>query len=338
MRVGVIGINHKSADLRLREKLAKACQRRFGNQNSLHLPFTFILLSTCNRTEIYFNSLDLAHTHTEILTILRHEIEEEFEHRVYSYFGSECFYHLACVTSGVDSALIGETEIQGQVKRAYEGAARFHCLTPELHFLFQKCLKIGKSVRSEKALSKGLPTIEEAVLHAAQNLLSDLEQRKILFVGFSEINQKIFFRFKQKGIENITFCNRSHKKALEKIKLLSWDQFDQWGDFDLAIFGTKCPDFIISKPPPACRWKLVIDLSVPRNVDPQIGRQKEITLLNVDQLNRLVDRKRRIKAAELAYLKSDIIADAVERQVAIFKLKEWQRCSKVLYFNQSKVI
>lgn len=330
MHIGILGINHKSADLRLREKLAKACQRRFGSENSLHTRYAYVLLSTCNRTEIYFSSDDLAQTHTNLLAILRMEVEEEFEHRVYSYFGSDCFFHLACVTAGVDSALIGETEIQGQVKRAYEGAAHVRPLSRELHFLFQKCLKIGKNVRSEEVMARGLPTLEEAILQAGENLLGDLSKRKILFVGLSEINHKIFMRFKQKGFRNITFCNRSHDKAekvaaREAVNLLAWEEFDKWTTFDLAIFGTKCPDFLVSEIPEITEQKLIIDLSVPRNVDPVLGRKKEITLLNVDQLNRVIDRKRRLKAAEIGRLETHVIAGAVERQVTLFKLKELQR-------------
>ncbi len=334
MLIGILGINHKSADLGLREKLAKACERRFGSENSLHARYTFVLLSTCNRTEIYFSSSDLAKTHTELLAILRHEVEEEFEHRVYSYFGGDCFFHLACVTAGFDSALIGETEIQGQVKRAYEGSTAFRSLSKELHFLFQKCLKIGKNVRTQEVLSRGLPTLEEAIFQAGENLLGDLKYQKILFVGLSEINYKIFNRFKQKKFGDITFCNRTDAKVekmaeQEGVKLLAWEEFEKWSTYDLVIFGTKCPDFLVSKASEIDRPKLVIDLSVPRNVDPLLGRQKKITLLNIDQLNRVIDRKRRIKAAEIGRLETHVIADAVKRQVSVFKLKELQRHSQI---------
>lgn len=335
MQIGIIGINHKSADLSLREKLAKACQRRFNPNTFMHVHFSSVLLSTCNRTEIYFSSLDLAHTHSELLAILRHEVAEEFEHRVYSYFGSDCFFHLACVTAGVDSALVGETEIQGQVKRAYETAAEYRALSKELHFLFQKCLKIGKNVRCQEGLKRDLPTLEETVLQAGENLLGDLSNRSILFVGLSEINHKIFMRFKHKGFWNITFCNRSYAKVAkiaskENIQLLVWEELEKWPMFDLTIFGTKSSEFLISKPPKSPSTKLIIDLSVPRNVDPKLGCQSKVTLLNVDQLNRMIDRKRRIRALEIARLETQVISGAVERQMSIFKLKELSRSRMLL--------
>src|SRR5262245_20986881 len=116
MKVGVVGINHKLADLKLREQLAKNCQKCFGSLRAVNEHHHFILLSTCNRTEIYFSSEDLTTTHTYLLSILRMEVEGEFDHKLYSYFGVDSFCHLTRVTLGLDSAIIGETEIQGQVK------------------------------------------------------------------------------------------------------------------------------------------------------------------------------------------------------------------------------
>lgn len=112
MRIGVIGINSKLASLQLRERLAKACQKHFALQNCLHGPHRIVQLSTCNRTELYFYSHDLAEAHTYILNVLRQEIQDEFDQKLYSYFGCDCFQHLCRVATGLDSAIIGETEIQ----------------------------------------------------------------------------------------------------------------------------------------------------------------------------------------------------------------------------------
>lgn len=330
MRIGIIGINHKSADLQLREKLAKACERLFNPTHSLHSFFSLILLSTCNRTEIYFYAEDPAEAHTYLLNVLRSEIEEEFEHRIYSYFGSDCFFHLARVTAGVDSALIGETEIQGQVKRAYETAHRYSTLAPELHFLFQKCLKIGKNIRNKTVFSQNLPSLDEAILNVGWRFFNNLLERKILFVGLSEINYKIFSRFKQIGCRHLALCNRTQYKAQvvaerDGAAVLPWEELAQWITFDLAIFGTKSPNFLVGREHLTSErcCQLVIDLSVPRNVDPKVGRHA--TLLNIDQLNRAIDRKRKLKAADIGRIETQIIAGAVDKQLEIFKLKELQR-------------
>ena len=192
MRVGVVGINHKLADLKLREQLAKACQKWFGALNAVHDNHYFVLLSTCNRTEIYFSSQDLAETHTYLLGILRVEVEEEFDHKLYSYFGTDCFSHLARVTLGLDSAIIAETEIQGQVKLAYENTSEYHSMPKDMHFLFQKSLGIAKKLRSELQLGRGMPNLEHAILQTGKHMFQNPEKASLLFVGASDINQKIF--------------------------------------------------------------------------------------------------------------------------------------------------
>lgn len=296
LRVGVVGINHKLADLKLREQLAKACQKRFGPLHAVYEGNAFILLSTCNRTEIYFSSDNLASTHSLLLNILRLEVEEEFDHKLYSYFGLDCFCHLTRVTAGLDSAIIAETEIQGQVKGAYENIAECHSLPKELHFLFQKSLSIAKKIRSELDLGRGMPCLEQAILQAAKNVLSVPEKARLLFVGASEINQKILTFLKAKQFQSIALCNRSNEQAhllslLHGIEYLPWDHLHQWHSYDWIIFGTKSPDYLITRKDiqkQPISHKLIMDLSVPRNVEPKVG-QENITLLNIDQINRLLN-------------------------------------------------
>ncbi|MCB1181051.1 MAG: glutamyl-tRNA reductase [Chlamydiia bacterium] len=338
MQIGVIGINYKSADLTLRENIARVSSRRFDGQ-APHFGMSYVLLSTCNRTEIYFCSTDLPCTHSYLLAVLREEIPTiEFEHRLYSYFGEDCFFHLARVTAGMDSALIGETEIQGQVKGAYVSAARLMPLDAELHFLFQKCLKIAKGVRSSFLLARGMPSLEETILRASKNVLGEFHNQSILFFGISDINQKIFSCFKSKGHRNITFCNRSFDKAIkiaerEKIQALPWHERQRWIYYDLVIFGTKAPDFVISNQGISLAFSkqyLLIDLSVPRNVDPRIGRLPGVTLINIDQINRGINRKKKIKVQALSRIEAQYIAHAVSKQMVVFHRKQQFR-----YFQTS---
>ncbi|MBA3721376.1 MAG: glutamyl-tRNA reductase [Parachlamydiaceae bacterium] len=296
MRLGMIGINHKLADLKLREQLAKACQRRFGASCSVHRDHHFILLSTCNRTEVYFSSKDLSVTHTYLLSILRNEVEEEFDHKLYSFFGTDCFSHLARVTVGLDSAVIAETEIQGQVKSAYEVALEYHHLPKELHFLFQKSIHVAKKIRSELNLGRGMPKLEQAILETGKHFFSSLENTRILFVGASEINEKILSFLKAKNLSDITLCNRSHENAesiseIESIKLLDWAYLSKWHEYDWIIFGTKSPEYLVrlsDLPNDLIGSKLIMDLCVPRNVEPKIGQNSNVTLLNIDQLNQML--------------------------------------------------
>lgn len=336
MRVGVLGINHKSADLNLREQLARACQKRFSPDYALFPAFSYVVLSTCNRTEIYFSSDDLPLAHTALLAVLRSEIKEEFEHRIYSYFASDCFFHLARVTAGIDSAILGETEIQGQVKQAYEVAALTQPLTKDLHFIFQKSLKIGKEVRSKAFLTRGLPELDDAILQAIKNTFTEIYDKKVLFVGISEINHKIFERFKKEGFKNITFCNRTKEKlmvleAREKISILDWQDQEKWNFYDILVFGTKSTQFLLDHAlPGTISHKLVLDLSVPRNVDPKVGKFPNISLLNIDQLNKTIERKRRQKKMFVAEVENRVISKAVASQIDIFRLKEIKGLQRLL--------
>lgn len=328
MRIGVVGINHRLADLKLREQLAKICQKRFGSANSVHGDHHFVLLSTCNRTEVYFCSEDLAETHTYLLSILRGEVEEDFDQKLYSYFGSDCFCHLTRVASGLDSAIVAETEIQGQVKTAYETAAEFHRLPSEIHYLFQKALGISKKIRSDLQLGRGMPNLEHAIFNIGKHFFKHTSTPSILFVGASEINRKILIYLKSKGLSRLTLCNRSLSSSeffqqKESVDILNWSDLKTWVEYDWIVFGTKAPDYLIRREealPSYLTPKLVMDLSVPRNVDPKLGKDSRLTLLNIDQINRLLKIRRRGMNEALAVAES-MITHLASQQVKRYQEK-----------------
>lgn len=333
MQVGVIGINHKLADLQLRECFAKICYQRFSSGACTHCSHIIALLNTCNRTEVYFSSEELAETHSYVINILRRDlqdIEEYFDQKLYSYFGHDCFKHLARVTAGLDSAIIAETEIQGQVKAAYENAIKYLPFPREMHYLFQKALKIGKQIRFELPLERGLPSLEHAILNAGLHTFEALEQTKVLMVGASEINRKILSFLKTKNLHHITLCNRSPGPAKTiaakySLDVLPWTELHRWTDYDMIIFGTKSPNHVITNQIlPGTNKKLIIDLCVPRNVDPKLGKNPHITLLNIDQINRTLKiRKRRIQ--DFVWNAEEIVHSLTQRQIDLFHEKEEKR-------------
>lgn len=321
MRVGVVGINHKLADLKLRETLAKACHKRFGPFQSIQGEHVFVLLSTCNRTEIYFCSDDLTATHTHLLAILRLDVEQEFDHKLYSYFGLDCFKHLARVAAGLDSAIIGETEIQRQVKLAYEATSTNYSLPHDMHFLFQKSLGIAKKIRFELQLGRGMPNLEHAIFQTGHHFFEKPKEANILFVGASEINEKILSFLLMKQFHQITLCNRSISQSERwgndyNIPFISWDQFREWESFDWIIFGTKSPDYLITQDQLSLKnknKKLIMDLCVPRNVDPKVGKNPFITLMNIDQINRLLKIRHRRMNHGLIEAEQKITQSAAEQ-------------------------
>lgn len=329
MRIGVLGINSKLADLQLRERLAKACHRHFSSQNALHGHHSIVLLSTCNRTEMYFCSDDLAATHTHILSILRQEVLEDFDQKLYSYFGSDCFLHLCRVTTGLDSAILGETEIQGQVKGAYERVTEFIALPKELHYLFQKALMVGKKARSLRPGQRDLLGLEHAVFNAGKQCFKELEQVKILFIGASEINNKVILNFRERHLQDITLCNRTTRAAktmveVHRLKWLDWKNINRWNQYDWIIFGTKSSEFLLTKQALDSSFvdpKLFIDLSVPRNVDPQVTEDARITLFNIDQLNSSLT-ERRQQMNEFVCSAEELVQHFADKHMGIFLHKQ----------------
>ncbi|MBA3238566.1 MAG: glutamyl-tRNA reductase [Parachlamydiaceae bacterium] len=328
MRIGVLGINSKLADLLLRENLAKVCQRFFAANNALHGSHSIVLLSTCNRTELYFSSDNLAETHTYILNLLRQHILGEFDQKLYSYFGCDCFLHLCRVTTGLDSAIFGETEIQGQVKIAYEQTTEYIALPKELHYLFQKSLMIGKKSRTLLPAHSNLLGLEHAIFQAGEKRFKMHENPKILFVGASKINCKVLSYLKGKQLSSITLCNRTQQIAqdiadLYHVELLDWKEIASWHQFDWIIFGTKSNDYIFTQKAlemPFSGSKLLIDLSVPRNVDPRVSEDPRILLLNIDQLNSTLTERRQQMKDFLGQVE-ELISDFTQRHTLIFNQK-----------------
>lgn len=333
MRIGVLGINHKLADLKLREELAKACHQHFSMGQCRHRDHYFVLLSTCNRTEVYFYSLDLADAHSYLLALLRQEISENFDQKLYSYFGYDCFLHLSRVTAGLDSAIVVETEIQGQVKMAYDQAMQYAKLPYEMHYLFQNCLYVGKKVRSELPIKPGLPDLEHSIFQAGLHHFEKPQHSHVLFVGASDINLKVISFLKAKKFANITLCNRTPCHAIniaekENIDYLEWHEISRWHEFDWVIFGTKSPSYLISQNhlPTNFSRKLIMDLCVPRNVDPLISEDNRITLLNIDHLMETL-KGRRNKLHKAIHTAERMVAETAKQKVATFHLKQHRRPS-----------
>lgn len=309
MYVGIVGINHKSSSLSLRETLARAFEKVFAKRQG-------VLLSTCNRTEFYFCARSLAESQIEILALLRGEIEGNFEHALYSYFGKDCFHHLGKVVSGVDSAIFGESDIQRQVKLAYEKGKGHWELPHEIHYLFQKALKIGKEMRSSFLLANKeipLPIVIQSILEKNQK---PIEETNFLFVGNSQINKKLISYFQHRGARGLTLCTRMTEGAFPEVNLVNWSILEKWDHFDAVICGTMHPTHVLEKEKRPFMDTLLFDLSVPRNIDPSLGTHPNLKLYNIDQIGKLAQKKRGAKEIALC---ENVIEKAVRRQMELFK-------------------
>ncbi len=338
MDVGIIGINFKVASVEQREVLAQAACDCFASEEIAPKWFKGVLLSTCNRIELYFCAEDLAFCHSRILQLLRNKMQLPFEHRLYSYFGRDCFFHLVNVTAGLDSAILGEGEIQQQVKKAYDGACLQYDLAPSLHFLFQKSLKIAKAVRTLTPLLRPRMGLQQVIYCLWHNFFHDQKNQPILLVGNSRINRSILSYFKQKKIQNITLCTRSVEMAKESgIHVADWSALHNWHQYRLIICATSAVKPIITlemAQDVAMEEKmLILDLAMPRNVCSKIKRHPAIQLLNIDHLSKLVGERQAVQQLEIeACLKW--IGQEVDKQIAIYRHK-MERAIAYMSFKSS---
>jgi glutamyl-tRNA reductase len=286
LKIGVIGLNHKTADLECREAMAKGAAALAG-EKALFFPHPTVLLSTCNRTEIYFGGDDLAEVHSDLLATLRRQIPQSFEHRLYSYFGIDCFVHLVRVTSGLDSAIVAETEIQRQVKVAYAKAVEFCALSSCMHYVFQKALKLGKFIRNRFEADR---TDAPHLFHAIWTLAKELRKRRILLVGNSEINRKAARFLCQRGIRSFTLSTQNPSAvAIPGCRATGREELEHWQEYDLIICAAASDRYLLSG---QGQGQLIFDVSVPRNVDPDI---RGVTLYNIEALNRWIEERRALQ-------------------------------------------
>ena len=315
MPFGVLGISHKSAPLILREQVAQAC--------CLCQEPDRVILSTCNRTEIYFSGENLAEMQCQVFADLKKRLNHSSEHAFYSFFGAECFYHLACVAAGIDSKLLAESDIQRQVKVAYENARLKGCLSAALHYLFQKSLKLSKDARSQFPLFQSNIHLEGMIFQLVDAMLD--QNPSLLLIGNSDINRKIIHYFSRRKKGRITLISRdlqtAHPFALDYgLTLKDREELSHAHLYDGIISATTTDEYLISHLSPSRQTRLILDLSVPRSVHPDIGLDPSLTLLNMEQIGELFAHAHTVRHTEVEQVK-DFLNSAVHSYTERFQQK-----------------
>ncbi|GBR72714.1 glutamyl-tRNA reductase [Candidatus Termititenax aidoneus] len=213
--------------------------------------------------------------------------------------------HLFRVVSGLESALLGETAIQGQVKQAYL-AAQTRGLSAEMHRLFQNALRVGKRVRAETAISRGAMSHGQTVLEALADLKIDLSRSRILIVGVNNLNKTVLKYLVRRGAKTIFLANRSYAKALDWSRELGGQAFRLnclprlAARADIIISATAAPHLILRAEQFTARQPvLVFDLAVPRDIDPAIGLLPNVTLYNNEDIEKIIRDNQKTRAAEI---------------------------------------
>ncbi|MEO6873544.1 MAG: glutamyl-tRNA reductase [Opitutaceae bacterium] len=313
----VLGATHHTAPLAVRERLSLNA----GATDALRTELTkiadlheFIVLSTCNRVEFYGvgHGASAASAVQACFCARQQFAAAEFEQFRLSLSGVDAVKHLLGVTAGLDSQMLGETEIFGQVKEAYGAAqARGHT-GPVLNRIFQKAFQAAKHVRTNTAITEGQISVANVAVQLAQNIFGDLTSTRTLLLGAGEIGEKTARAFQSRGAGSLTVSSRRLVGAMELANELGAFALPFWlmpvklAEFDIVVCATSAPDIVVSlaaaqaamRQRPA-RPLFFIDLALPRDVDAAAAKLQNVFLYNLDDLAKIADENRSAREAEI---------------------------------------
>lgn len=312
-----IGLSHKTAPVEVRERLALPETRSGEFLRELRAAADIdeaVAVSTCNRTELYLVVSDPVEAESLTLGMLARQAgirPTSLAPAIYSLRNCEAARHLYRVTAGLDSMLIGEAEIQGQVKRAYEGALRHQTAGPMTKHLFQAALATGKRVRSETGIGEGALSLPSVAVGLARELLGDLSGRRAVIVGTGETSELAARALTANGARTIFVATRRRAGAISLAaryggESVSFDELPQALDrADILVSATASPHLLIEAGELAtvmrlrrARPLLLIDLAVPRDIDAACSQIEGASLYDIDDLQAVVDRNRRVRQTE----------------------------------------
>jgi glutamyl-tRNA reductase len=323
MNLFCVGLSHHTADVETREQYAGgvdvAPKLREANGCSEAL-----VLSTCNRVEVY----GVAEAPIESAAIARSlsaVTREEYEHSAsfYRYEGDDCVQHLFRVACGLDSMVVGETEVLGQVKQAYEGARSSGGAGPLLHRLFQRAFRVAKQVRTHTDITRGAVSVGSVAVDLAGKIFGELKTRKVLVLGAGETSERVARALASRGVTDLRVTNRSNERAEalaaavggRAVAFAGWE--NQCREIDILISSTAAEEPLLTpeklSPILRERWDrplFIIDIAVPRDVAPEVNEMEGVFLYDIDSLRSIADqslamRRQQIVAGE------EIIAEHV---------------------------
>lgn len=312
MTLAVVGVSHHTAPVEARERFAfghaEAVRALGGLRDEAGLREA-VLLSTCNRTELYFHpAADRAALEAGV-TVLKNKaegVEGSADSYIYRKQGLDSVRHLYFVSAGLDSMVLGEAEIQGQVKVAYELAVRVpvepSMAGPVLNRLFQTALAVGGRVRSETTIGQGAASVASVAVALAGKIFGSLESRRALILGAGANAATVAEALTRQGVRGILVANRTQKRAVDMAERLEGaaipydDVAGRLDEVDILVTSTAAPHVVLSLeavrgalPQTRGRPLLIMDLAIPRDVEPAIGSEPNVFLYNVDDLREIVD-------------------------------------------------
>ncbi len=335
-----LGLNHRTTPVELRERVAFAESTLPEAARQIQALPDFsesVVLSTCNRVEIYSARGDTARGE-ECFAPLLDYLASHFSLTPAQRAAISCYHlseadaarHLFRVVSGLDSMVLGETEIVGQTRTAYDTALKAGATGRNLNKLFQHAFRVGKLVRNETVIQRGSTSVGSVAVELAEKLFGDLKTCRVLLIGAGEMSRVCAQSLLSRGAKSIFISNRHHDRAVELAAEMKGSalRFDEWEkavhDVDIIISSTSAPHFIVTPEliKPAMHRRrghplFILDIAVPRDVDPRVNDIDEVYLWNVDQLQEEADKGRRER--ERAMVKCEEI---IEEQLRKFGYAE----------------
>jgi glutamyl-tRNA reductase len=312
-----LGASHKTASLELRERIALPTGRaarvlaELTEHDAVH---EAVALFTCNRTELYLITADALEAENAALTILSRQAglrPTELLGSLYSLRGAEAVEHLFAVTGGLDSMIVGEAEIQGQVKRAYEMALVEGVSGPVSNRLFRDALAAGKRVRTETGIARSNVSVSTVAVQLAGGFLGELSERRVLVIGAGENAELTAQALRDRGVETLFVANRRYDRALGLAqrfggRAVTFDDMPRELEAaDIVVTSTGAPHQILGREElqfvAASRMGrplVLIDLAVPRDIEPRVRGCPGIALYDMDDLQRAVARNMDAREAE----------------------------------------
>jgi glutamyl-tRNA reductase len=326
-----LGISHKTAPVELRERVAlseREGQRLLAELTATQAIHEAVAISTCNRTELYLVVGDPVEAETTALGMLAQRAgirPTELTEVIYSPRNCDAARQLYRVTAGLESMIIGEAEVQGQVKRAYEAALAAGTTGPLTNRLFAAALTAGKRVRDETSIGESRVSVSSVAVQLAREQLGPLHGRHVVIIGAGETSELTARALADQGVTTIYVANRHADRALSMAqrfggRVVSLDKLpDQLTQADIVVASTSSPHPIVGQEELELvmraregRPLLLIDIAVPRDIDPACGDLDGVTLCDIDDLQAIVSRNLSIRRDEEPRAEQ-IIDDEIQR-------------------------
>ena len=326
-----LGISHKTAPVALRERLAMTdTQAERFLREAVEDPALdeAVVISTCNRTELYVVGRDPVQAESAVLTRLAARTgirPTELADVIYSPRNCDAARQLYRVASGLESMIVGEAEVQGQVRRAHELARAAGAAGPFTNRLFAAALQTGKRVRTETAIGEGHANVSSVAVDLARELLGDLAESRVVIIGAGEMSELTARALAQQGVQAVFFANRRADRARSIAArfgghVVSLEDLPAYlADADIVVSSTSSPHPIIGAAEMeqvmharGARPLLLIDIAVPRDIDSDCAGIEGVTLYDIDDLQAVVERHLSVRAAE-AERSEGIVEDEIQR-------------------------